>query len=202
MLKLLKVILVVIITATTTGCAITTSVTTNQHTSVADIISPTKYKVVKQVTGSSQSCYVFGIGGLENKNDISQAYHNMVNNASLQPNQAIIHSNIERSTRFLILWTVNRYIATGTVIEFIGTDNQTTNNETSDKTTHTPTISKEHLGDELVAMTLQYVKENNIDLIKDNRYIYDINAGYYITKDYFADKYGKSTLLKLSDSNN
>lgn len=80
------------------------------------------YHFVKMVTGEASATYVFTIGGLSEraKNIFKSSYEDMVSNANLQPNQAIINVTAEKRVNlfFYPLYSKQVVHTSGTVIEF------------------------------------------------------------------------------------
>ena len=82
------------------------------------------YRIVKMVTGEASATYVFCIGGLSEraKNIFSYSYQDMVKNAYLQPNQAIINVTAEKRVNIFFYPLYSRQVVhtTGMVVEFTG----------------------------------------------------------------------------------
>ena len=78
------------------------------------------YRKVRSVTGKGRAIYFLGLGGLSNdaKKLNETSYLDMVYNAQLKPNQAIIEVTSEMKMAIFPLIAVRTIYTTGTVIEF------------------------------------------------------------------------------------
>ena len=80
------------------------------------------YHFVKMVTGEAKASYIFCIGGLSEqaKNIFNYSYQDMVKNANLKPNQAIINVTAEKRANLFFYPIFARQVVhtTGMVIEF------------------------------------------------------------------------------------
>lgn len=97
----------------------------NYSTDNIDLRSQTEnYRVVGTVTGHASATYIFTIGGLSEdaKRIFASSYNDMVANARLKSNQAIINVVTEKRTNLFFYPIFSRQIVhtTGTIIEFIG----------------------------------------------------------------------------------
>ncbi len=83
-------------------------------------VNSEEYKVIKSVSGEAKAVYVLGLGGLSDSaitlNDSS--YKDMVYNAQLKANQAIINVTSESRVAVFPFVGVRTVHTTGTVIEF------------------------------------------------------------------------------------
>ena len=81
------------------------------------------YRVVRTVTGEAKASYVLAIGGLSQsaRKIFASSYDNMVQQARLKPNQAIINVVSEKRTNLFFYPIFARQVVhtTGTVIEFV-----------------------------------------------------------------------------------
>lgn len=119
-MKKLIFIKIVILSVLFSGCSVSREATNNQNqiqTSV--VLSQSNYKVIGTVTGESKQNYVLGIGGLSQKSLRESAMSEMLKNADLKgSSRAIINTNVQYKNQFYLLWSKNKAIATGTIIEF------------------------------------------------------------------------------------
>lgn len=102
------------------SCSISQDATFNQNLIQTSVVLDQKnYKVIGNVSGTSEQNYIFGIGGLSPKSLRESAMSNMLQNADLKNEaRAIINTNIHYKNQFYVVWTKRTAIATGTVIEF------------------------------------------------------------------------------------
>ena len=79
-----------------------------------------EYKVIKSVSGKAKAVYVLGFGGLSDgaKTLNDSSYKDMVHNAQLESNQAIINVTSESRIAVFPFVLVRTIHTTGTVIEF------------------------------------------------------------------------------------
>lgn len=102
------------------SCSISHDATSNQNLIQTSVVLDQKnYKVIGNVTGTSEQNYIFGIGGLSSKSLRESAMSNMLQNADLKNEaRAIINTNIYYKNEFYVVWRKRTAIATGTIIEF------------------------------------------------------------------------------------
>ncbi len=81
------------------------------------------YRIVRTVTGEARATYICSFGGLSPKAQriFASSYDDMVTNANLQPNQAIINVSAEKRANLWAYGIFARQVVhtTGTIIEFI-----------------------------------------------------------------------------------
>ena len=111
-----------------------------------------EYKIVRVVSGEAKAVYFLGIGGLSD--DAKKLYQSsckdMIYNAHLKPNQALIDVTSEMRIALFPFVGVRTIHTTGTVIEFTNSeklpsvvdDNQYSSQSTSQQGKITPTITK------------------------------------------------------------
>ena len=108
------------------GCSVTFQNAIISHDFAKDNIDKRlkeeDYRFVKMVTGEASATYVFTIGGLSEraKNIFKSSYEDMVNNANLRPNQAIINVTAEkRANLFFYPFFAKQVVhTTGAIVEF------------------------------------------------------------------------------------
>ena len=91
-----------------------------------------EYKVVRTVSGEAKSIYFLGIGGFDNYKLNANSYANMVSNAKLKHNQAIINVISEMRIAIFPFVGVRAVHTTGTIIEFYN-PTPTLSNDTTQK---------------------------------------------------------------------
>lgn len=127
MKKLFNAIVAVAVIALCNGCGITLPAVMNHNYSTSNIekrLQTDDYRIVRRVEGSASAVYVLEIGGLSRKaaRAYTRSYDDMVENAQLEDNQAVINVVTEdRAVSVLGLVTVRKTVSSGTVIEFTGT---------------------------------------------------------------------------------
>ena len=119
MKKFIKGALLVCAVAMFTGCGMMNHLTTNANVSETSVqLTTNNYRVVKQVSGTATETYVFGIGALSKNALAKNSYANMVANAELKDNQAIINITTTENTKNILVYTEREVTTTGIVIEF------------------------------------------------------------------------------------
>ncbi len=110
MKKLLTICSIIISAVLFSSCLSQQSLTNNLNSNQTTVIlSQANYKIIGVVRGEA-------IGSTANKLVVNNAYADMVNNANLTDNQALININYERITR---LSKKQHVVVTATVIEFV-----------------------------------------------------------------------------------
>ena len=131
------------------------------------------YRIVKTVEGTATATYIFGFGGLSDKAKTiyASSHADMVANARLKPNQAIINIITERriNASFYPLFSRQIIHTTGTVIEF---------QETLNSQTKTPAAYK--VGDIYSLNGGDYVVVQVNDDGKHGKIIYTNNTMFHI----------------------
>ncbi|MCQ2190335.1 MAG: hypothetical protein MJY63_01665 [Paludibacteraceae bacterium] len=122
-MKLNKLISSTFCLALLSSCATynTTPYSTNDQVVTNVTLSKANFKVIKQVIGTSEQNYVFGIGGFGKKNSESNSRFEMFKDADLKDNQCVINIATNTSTTQILFVTTKKSVTTGTVIEFIPT---------------------------------------------------------------------------------
>lgn len=86
------------------------------------------YKIIRTVTGEASATYVCTFGGFSPKAQriFASSYDDMVTNANLQPNQAIINVSAEKRVNLWAYGIFSRQVVhtTGTIIEFISSSDK------------------------------------------------------------------------------
>lgn len=119
MKKSLKIAALACVAAMFTGCAFTSHLTSNANITETSVqLSTNNYRVVKKVSGSASETYIFGIGGLSKSALAKNSYAEMVANADLKDNQAIINVSTSERTQNIVVYTKREMTTSGVVIEF------------------------------------------------------------------------------------
>lgn len=116
-----KIVLVAlcIISITLTGCVGFGSAAHNSVNQTEVVLQKNNFKIVKNVQGSTQSKYLFGIGGNSSQTLRENALDNMFKEANLKDGQAVINITYTTSTHTVLgVYFEKTVTAYGTVIEF------------------------------------------------------------------------------------
>ena len=103
------------------SCGIGTAVVTNHNQNATEVhLSGNNFKVVDQVTGSSEASYVLAIGGMKKRQLYENAYSRMMKNANLMNgSKAIINVMTEEHLSGFAPFFVRRTITVSAqVVEF------------------------------------------------------------------------------------
>lgn len=102
-----------------TGCGVMNQLTTNVNMTETSVqLTSGNYKVVKTVSGEATDTYVFGIGGLSKDALAKNSYAEMVRNANLKDNQAIINVSTVEDYKAYVVFAKREMVTSGIVIEF------------------------------------------------------------------------------------
>ncbi|TWI80136.1 hypothetical protein IQ13_2805 [Lacibacter cauensis] len=104
-----------------TSCGIGTAVVTNHNQNATEVhLSGNNFKVVDQVTGSSEASYVLAIGGMNKRQLYENAYSTMIKKANLMNgSRAIINVMTEEHISGFAPFFVRRTITVSAqVVEF------------------------------------------------------------------------------------
>ena len=102
-----------------TGCGMLNQLTTNVNMAETSVqLSTGNYKVVKNVSGAATETYILGIGGLSKTALAKNSYAEMVKNANLKDNQAIINVSTVENYKLYVVYGVREMVTSGVVIEF------------------------------------------------------------------------------------
>ena len=107
------------------GCGFTRRLPSNGDNWNTNVnLGEVNYRIIGKVTGHSKSTYILGIGGMSGRALYSSARADMIKNAELKDNRAIIYSNTTESMSGLppLFWQ-NEAVSSGILIEF--TDKET-----------------------------------------------------------------------------
>lgn len=101
------------------GCGVMSHLTTNTNLTQTTVeLSAANYRVVGPVSGAAVNNYIFGIGGLSKSALANNSYAEMVKNANLKDNQAIINVTTVERVKAYVVYTKREMITSGIVIEF------------------------------------------------------------------------------------
>lgn len=105
----------------TSSCGTTSWMTSNQNQNQTSVVlSDNNFKIVKTVSATVSSTYVFGIGGLSDRTLMANVMNELTEKADLTGSQALINVTYKvNNEMILLLWTRKTVLASGTVIEFI-----------------------------------------------------------------------------------
>ena len=119
MKRLFKVAMLLGVVALFTACGATSHLTSNANlTQTVVELKENNYRVVKMVSGTAKDIYVFGIGGVSRNALAENSYAQMVKNAELKDNQAIINVSTSENVQAYIVYTKREMTTSGVVIEF------------------------------------------------------------------------------------
>lgn len=114
--------LFLVFTGILSSCGIGTALVSNHNQNATEVhLSQNNYKVIGQVSGSSEVSYVLTIGGMKKKQLYENAYSQMMKNANLiNGSKAIINVTTEEHFSGFAPFYVKRIITVSAqVIEFI-----------------------------------------------------------------------------------
>lgn len=119
-MKRLLFVLVCIVALSFTSCAGYNNTIHNSVNQTEVILQKNSYKVVKNVSGSTEQVYIFGIGGLREDVMRENAVCEMFKNADIKDGQAVVNITYTSAVRTLFgVYTEKRVTAYGTVIQFV-----------------------------------------------------------------------------------
>ena len=114
------IVVLCVVALSLTGCVGLGSFDHNALNQTEVVLQKNNYKVVKNVSGSTYSWYLFGIGGNSSQTLKENAVNEMFKNADLQGSQALINISYTTATRTILgVYIEKRVTAYGTVIEFM-----------------------------------------------------------------------------------
>ncbi len=101
------------------GCGAMNHLTSNANLTQTTVeLSAANYRVVGPVSGKAVNSYIFGIGGLSKSALANNSYAEMVENAHLKDNQAIINVTTVERVKAFVVYTKREMVTSGVVIEF------------------------------------------------------------------------------------
>lgn len=101
------------------GCGVMSNMATNTNLTQTNVeLSAANYRVIGTVSGTATNHYIFGIGGLSKSALANNSYANMVENANLRDNQAIINVSTAERVKAYVVYTKREMVTSGVVIEF------------------------------------------------------------------------------------
>lgn len=103
------------------SCGISTALVTNHNQNATEVhLTGNNFKVIDQVSGSSETSYVFAIGGINKRQLYQNAYSAMMKNANLiNGSKAIINVMTEEHVSGFAPFFVRRIITVSAqVVEF------------------------------------------------------------------------------------
>lgn len=121
MKKITQYSLLLLLTASLSSCGIGTALVVNHNQNATEVhLSGNNFRVVDQVSGSSEVSYVFAIGGMKKRQLYENAYSTMLKKANLlNGSKAIINVITEEHVSGFAPFLVKRTITvSGQVIEF------------------------------------------------------------------------------------
>lgn len=121
MKKITQYSLLLLLTASLSSCGIGTALVVNHNQNATEVhLSGNNFRVVDQVSGSSEVSYVFAIGGMKKRQLYENAYSTMLKKANLlNGSKAIINVMTEEHVSGFAPFFVKRTITvSGQVIEF------------------------------------------------------------------------------------
>lgn len=121
MKKITQYSLLLLLTASLSSCGIGTALVVNHNQNATEVhLSGNNFRVVDQVSGSSEVSYVFAIGGMKKRQLYENAYSTMLKKANLlNGSKAIINVITEEHVSGFAPFFVKRTITvSGQVIEF------------------------------------------------------------------------------------
>lgn len=121
MKKILNYSLLLLLAGSLSSCGISTALISNHNQNATEIhLSGNNFKVIDQVSGSSEVSYVLAFGGMNRKQLYANAYATMVKNANLlNSSKAVINILTEEHVSGFAPFFVKRTITvTGQVVEF------------------------------------------------------------------------------------
>ncbi len=110
-----------LLAALLSSCGISTALVSNHNQNSTEVhLTGNNFKVIDQVSGSSQTCYVVGLGGMNKKQLYQNAYATMLKKANLlNGSKAIINVLTEEHFGGFAPFFVNRTITVSAqVVEF------------------------------------------------------------------------------------
>lgn len=120
MKKIYQLLLCSVVLALFASCGIQMPTNMNLNENQTQVqLAGKNYKIVKQVSGTADASYIFGIGGMSSKSLAKNSYAEMVKAANLTGSQAIINVTTEESNLFALVYLKRSITTHGTVIEFI-----------------------------------------------------------------------------------
>lgn len=121
MKKITQYSLLLLLTTCLSSCGIGTALVVNHNQNATEVhLSENNFRVVDQVSGSSEVSYVFAIGGMKKRQLYENAYSTMLKKANLlNGSKAIINVITEEHVSGFAPFFVKRTITvSGQVIEF------------------------------------------------------------------------------------
>lgn len=121
MKKILNYSLLLLLTGSLSSCGISTALISNHNQNATEIhLSGNNFKVIDQVSGSSEVSYVLAFGGMNRKQLYANAYATMIKKANLlNGSKAVINLLTEEHVSGFAPFFVKRTITvTGQVVEF------------------------------------------------------------------------------------
>lgn len=121
MKKITQYSLLLLLTASLSSCGIGTALVVNHNQNATEVhLSGNNFRVVDQVSGSSEVSYVFAIGGMKKRQLYENAYSTMLKKANLlNGSKAIINVMTEEHVSGFAPFFVKRTITVSAqVIEF------------------------------------------------------------------------------------
>lgn len=121
MKKITQYSLLLLLTASLSSCGIGTALVVNHNQNATEVhLSGNNFRVVDQVSGSSEVSYVFAIGGMKKRQLYENAYSTMLKKANLlNGSKAIINVITEEHVSGFAPFFVKRTITVSAqVIEF------------------------------------------------------------------------------------
>jgi len=115
MASLLKKAVCILILAGAGGCTLHTG-----YMSGSASLSDNNFTYVKrEVQGTASAIYIFGFGGYKRSAIVSEAKKNLINNYSLQDNQALVDITVDWK-KFMVppFFIRNRCIVTASIVQF------------------------------------------------------------------------------------
>ena len=120
MKKIYQLLLCSVVLALFASCGIQMPTNMNLNENQTQVqLAGKNYKIVKQVSGTADASYIFGIGGMSSKSLAKNSYAEMVKAADLTGSQAIINVTPEESNLFALVYLKRSITTHGIVIEFI-----------------------------------------------------------------------------------
>ena len=113
--------LLLLLTAFLSSCGIGTALVTNHNQNATEVhLSGNNFKVIDQVSGSSEASYVLAIGGMNRRQLYENAYSSMMKKANLlNSSKAIINVMTEEHVNGFAPFFVRRTITVSAqVVEF------------------------------------------------------------------------------------
>jgi hypothetical protein len=110
-----------LLTVSISSCGIGTAYVANHNQNATEVhLSGNNFKVIDQISGSSEATYVFAIGGMSKKQLYENAYSTMMKNANLlNGSKAIINVMTEEHfSGFFPFYVKRRITVSAQVVQF------------------------------------------------------------------------------------